>query len=51
MKTENTEQNIHSNKNTDITIKYIIYKMKQKRTKHTTIYTMIKMEPKEYERK
>jgi hypothetical protein len=41
--TEHTKQNIHNNKNTiNITIKYIIYKIKQKHTKHTTIYTMIK---------
>jgi len=35
----------------DNNIRYIIYKIKEKLTKHTTIYTMIKkMEPKEYER-
>jgi hypothetical protein len=33
MKTEYTEQNIHNNK------KYIIYKIEQKHTKHTTICT------------
>jgi len=34
----------HYNKNTyiHVTIKYIIYKIKQKQTKHTTIYAMIK---------
>jgi len=49
--TEYTERNIHNNKNKNITIKYIIYKIKHKHTKHTTMYTMIKkIEPKEYER-
>jgi hypothetical protein len=33
----------------NITIKYIISKIKQKHTNHTTIYAMIKMESKEYE--
>jgi hypothetical protein len=34
----------------NITVNYIIYKINQKHTKHTTIYTMIKKEPQEYER-
>jgi hypothetical protein len=37
---------IHKHNNT----KYIIYKIKEKPTKHTTIHTIIKMEPKKYER-
>jgi len=32
-------------------IKYIIYKIKQKHSKHTTIYAMIKSRNKEYEKK
>jgi len=36
---------IHKHNNT----KYIICKIKQKHTKHTAMYTMIKKEPKEYE--
>jgi hypothetical protein len=38
MKTEYTEQNIHNNKNTSVTVrmheKYITYKVKQKHTKN-----------------
>jgi hypothetical protein len=37
---------IHKHNNT----KYIIYEIKQKHTKHTTIYTTIKIESKEYEK-
>jgi len=40
--TEHTKQNIHNSK------KYVIYKIKHKHTKHTTLYIMIKkIEPKE----
>jgi hypothetical protein len=50
------KQNTH--KSTYITIriykhnntKYIICKLKQKHTKHTTMYAVIKKETKEYER-
>jgi len=49
MKTEYTEQNIHNNKN--IQQEYIIYKIKQKHTKYTTMYIVTKkMEAKEHER-
>jgi hypothetical protein len=41
MKIEYTEHSLHNNKNS--------YRMKQKYTKHTTIYTMIKKEPTEHE--
>ena len=39
---EYTEQSVHVNKYINITKEYIIYRIKQKYTKHTTIYTMIK---------
>jgi len=47
MKRGYTDQNIHKNMNTQtLTIKIHNFKVQQKHTKHSTIYTMMKMEPK-----
>jgi hypothetical protein len=49
--TEYPEQNIHKNKNRwTLQLEYVIYKIKQKHTSHTTVYSIMENGIKNYER-